>query len=104
MEVQNFVHTHIPHIEFQALKYYNGSLILIKRNRLLVYCIFLFERCWLISFLINVWFYILGGFSGHIGHDPHLLYTLYAVQILVIEDAIDAVNMDKIVECKKITS
>jgi hypothetical protein len=25
------------------------------------------------------------------------------VQILVIEDALDAVNVDKIVECKKIT-
>ncbi|RGB39728.1 terpenoid cyclases/protein prenyltransferase alpha-alpha toroid [Rhizophagus diaphanus] len=39
-----------------------------------------------------------GGFGGHIGHDPHLTYTLYAVQILVIEDALDAVNVDKIVE------
>ncbi|CAG8505376.1 3025_t:CDS:2 [Racocetra fulgida] len=32
------------------------------------------------------------------GHDPHLLYTLYAVQILVIEDSLDAVNVEKIVE------
>ena len=39
-----------------------------------------------------------GGFSGHVNHDPHLLYTLYAVQILLIEDAIDAVDVDKIVE------
>ncbi|CAG8707517.1 6632_t:CDS:2, partial [Cetraspora pellucida] len=39
-----------------------------------------------------------GGFGGHIGHDPHLLYTLYAVQILVIEDSLDAVNVEKIVE------
>nr|CAG8434237.1 3394_t:CDS:2 [Entrophospora candida] len=39
-----------------------------------------------------------GGFGGHIGHDPHLLYTLYAVQILVIEDSLESVNVDKIVE------
>ncbi|CAG8488826.1 9390_t:CDS:2 [Dentiscutata erythropus] len=39
-----------------------------------------------------------GGFGGHVGHDPHLLYTLYAVQILVIEDSLDAVNVEKIVE------
>ncbi|CAG8587542.1 4640_t:CDS:2 [Paraglomus occultum] len=39
-----------------------------------------------------------GGFGGHVNHDPHLLYTLYAVQILLIEDAIDAVDVGKIVE------
>ncbi|RHZ46932.1 hypothetical protein Glove_603g3 [Diversispora epigaea] len=42
-----------------------------------------------------------GGFSGHIGHDPHLTHTLYAVQILVIEDALDSVNTEKIVEYVK---
>ncbi|CAG8518352.1 4481_t:CDS:2 [Ambispora gerdemannii] len=39
-----------------------------------------------------------GGFGAHLRHDPHILYTLYAVQILVIEDAIDAVDIEKIVE------
>ncbi|RIB05542.1 terpenoid cyclases/protein prenyltransferase alpha-alpha toroid [Gigaspora rosea] len=39
-----------------------------------------------------------GGFGGHIGHDPHLLYTHYAVLILQIEDSLDAVNVEKIVE------
>ncbi|CAG8842484.1 27078_t:CDS:2, partial [Gigaspora margarita] len=38
------------------------------------------------------------GFGGHIGHDPHLLYTHYAVLILQIEDSLDAVNVEKIVE------
>ncbi|CAG8642892.1 9280_t:CDS:1, partial [Paraglomus occultum] len=33
-----------------------------------------------------------------VNHDPHLLYILYAVQILLIEDAIDAVDVGKIVE------
>ncbi|CAG8435033.1 7269_t:CDS:2 [Diversispora eburnea] len=41
------------------------------------------------------------GFGGHIGHDPHLTHTLYAVQILVIEDALDSVNTEKIIEYVK---
>ncbi|XP_071495765.1 geranylgeranyl transferase type-2 subunit beta-like [Diadema antillarum] len=39
-----------------------------------------------------------GGFGASIGHDPHLLYTLSAVQILAIHDAFDAVDTAKIVE------
>lgn len=40
-----------------------------------------------------------GGISASIGHDPHILYTLSAVQILTIYDAIDKniVNTNKIV-------
>ena len=30
-----------------------------------------------------------GGFGGNVGHDPHMLYTLSAVQILVLFDALD---------------
>ncbi|KAF3926496.1 hypothetical protein AA313_de0208759 [Arthrobotrys entomopaga] len=33
-----------------------------------------------------------GGFGAHPGHDPHLLYTLSAIQILAMVDALDAVN------------
>ncbi|KAF9158083.1 Geranylgeranyl transferase type-2 subunit beta 1 [Actinomortierella ambigua] len=39
-----------------------------------------------------------GGFGGHIGHDPHLLSTLSAVQVLLMLDRLDAVNVDKIVD------
>ncbi|CAG8626148.1 5443_t:CDS:2, partial [Scutellospora calospora] len=39
-----------------------------------------------------------GGFGGHIGHDPHISYTLYAVQILITEDSLEAANVEKIVE------
>ncbi|KAK9235638.1 terpenoid cyclases/protein prenyltransferase alpha-alpha toroid [Lipomyces kononenkoae] len=35
-----------------------------------------------------------GGFGAHPGHDPHLLYTLYAIQILFIQDALDVVDAD----------
>lgn len=39
-----------------------------------------------------------GGIGASLAHDPHLLYTLSAVQILTIYDAIDAINVDKAVE------
>jgi len=37
-----------------------------------------------------------GGFGAHPGHDPHILNTVSAVQILAIEDALDEVDIDKI--------
>ncbi|KAJ3286013.1 hypothetical protein HDU79_006882 [Rhizoclosmatium sp. JEL0117] len=37
-----------------------------------------------------------GAFGGHIGHDPHLLYTLSAVQILATLDALDRIDADQI--------
>ncbi|RKP38381.1 terpenoid cyclases/protein prenyltransferase alpha-alpha toroid [Dimargaris cristalligena] len=33
-----------------------------------------------------------GGFGGHPDHDPHLLYTLSAIQILLMYDAMDHIN------------
>lgn len=39
-----------------------------------------------------------GGFSPSIGHDAHLLYTLSAVQILVILEALDKVDVEAIVK------
>lgn len=41
-----------------------------------------------------------GGFGGHVGHDPHMIYTLSAIQILITLDALDAINVDKAVGCK----
>ncbi|XP_035721467.1 geranylgeranyl transferase type-2 subunit beta-like isoform X2 [Vespa mandarinia] len=42
-----------------------------------------------------------GGISASIQHDPHLLYTLSAVQILCLYDALDVVDKDKIVKYVK---
>lgn len=36
-----------------------------------------------------------GGFGGSIGHDAHLLYTLSAIQVLAILDALDKVDRDR---------
>ncbi|XP_048137853.1 geranylgeranyl transferase type-2 subunit beta 1-like isoform X3 [Rhodamnia argentea] len=43
-----------------------------------------------------------GGFGGNIGHDPHLLYTLSAVQVLALFDMLDVLDIDKMSHhCKK---
>ncbi|NXS45878.1 PGTB2 transferase, partial [Balaeniceps rex] len=39
-----------------------------------------------------------GGISASMGHDPHLLYTLSAVQILILYDSLHVVDVNKIVE------
>ncbi|KAK9459141.1 terpenoid cyclases/protein prenyltransferase alpha-alpha toroid [Lipomyces oligophaga] len=35
-----------------------------------------------------------GGFGASPGHDPHILYTLSAIQILLIQDALDRIDAD----------
>lgn len=44
-----------------------------------------------------------GGFRADKDHDTHLSNTLYAIQILVTLDALDNINLDKAIECKRIT-
>ncbi|XP_036842653.1 geranylgeranyl transferase type-2 subunit beta isoform X1 [Oncorhynchus mykiss] len=39
-----------------------------------------------------------GGVSASIGHDPHVLYTLSAVQILSLYDNVNVLDVDKVVE------
>lgn len=38
-----------------------------------------------------------GGFAGNVGHDPHLLYTLSAVQVLCLFDALSVLDVPKVV-------
>lgn len=40
-----------------------------------------------------------GGFGGHTHHDPHILYTLSAIQVLVTYDALDAIDVEAVVQC-----
>jgi geranylgeranyl transferase type-2 subunit beta len=40
-----------------------------------------------------------GGFGGSERNDPHLLYTLSALQILAIYNRLDLIDSDKIAEC-----
>ncbi|KXS12875.1 terpenoid cyclases/Protein prenyltransferase [Gonapodya prolifera JEL478] len=39
-----------------------------------------------------------GGFGGSREHDPHMLYTLSALQILAVVDALDAVDREKVMQ------
>lgn len=39
-----------------------------------------------------------GGFGASVGHDPHILYTLSAIQILTMYDEIDIIDVEKAVE------
>jgi len=38
-----------------------------------------------------------GGYGGNVEHDPHMLYTLSAVQILVLFDALEQLDEEKTV-------
>ena len=37
-----------------------------------------------------------GGFGGNLNHDPHILYTLSAIQLLVLFDALPRLEADKV--------
>ncbi|KAK6161525.1 hypothetical protein DH2020_004906 [Rehmannia glutinosa] len=37
-----------------------------------------------------------GGFGGNVGHDPHMLYTLSAIQVLALFDKIDVLDVEKV--------
>ncbi|KAK8451452.1 hypothetical protein SEVIR_6G214800v4 [Setaria viridis] len=39
-----------------------------------------------------------GGFGGNVGHDPHVLYTLSAVQVLCLFDRLDVLDVDKVAD------
>lgn len=39
-----------------------------------------------------------GGFGASLNHDPHLLHTLSAIQILILYDCTETINIDKTVE------
>lgn len=41
-----------------------------------------------------------GTFGAHPGHDGHILGTLSAIQILVIQDAVHLIQVDRVVACK----
>lgn len=40
-----------------------------------------------------------GGFGGNVDHDPHLLFTLSAIQILKLFGALDRLDVPVTVEC-----
>lgn len=55
----------------------------------------LFLCCTLI--MSCVW--LTGGFGGHVDQDAHILYTLSALQVLVMYDALNRVDVDAVSRC-----
>lgn len=47
--------------------------------------------------LSGVW--LSGGFGGHVDQDAHILYTLSALQVLVMYDALNRVDIDAVSRC-----
>ncbi|KAJ3192720.1 hypothetical protein HK101_006084 [Irineochytrium annulatum] len=41
--------------------------------------------------------YAQGSFGGHVDHDGHIIYTLSAIQVLAMYDALDRIDTDKVV-------
>jgi geranylgeranyl transferase type-2 subunit beta len=42
-----------------------------------------------------------GGFGGHPDHDPHILFTLSAIQVLITFDSLSSVDTTQIMNCNK---
>jgi len=49
------------------------------------------------DFVMSCWDDEAGGFGAHPDHDAHLLSTLSAIQILIMQDALDRLNVDRVV-------
>lgn len=60
---------------------------------------FLEEKQEIFDFITNCQDQECGGISASIGHDPHILYTLSAIQILTLYDAVkdNIINVEKVV-------
>ncbi|KAF9481472.1 rab geranylgeranyltransferase [Pholiota conissans] len=52
----------------------------------------------MIAFVMSCWDDEAGGFGAHPDHDAHLLSTTSAIQILVMQDALDRLDIDRVVK------
>ncbi|KAG2002567.1 rab geranylgeranyltransferase, variant 3 [Coprinopsis cinerea AmutBmut pab1-1] len=52
----------------------------------------------MIDFVMSCWDEEQGAFGAHPDHDAHLLSTLSAIQILIMQDALDRVDVDRVVK------
>ena len=50
--------------------------------------------------ILRILTHMKGAFGAHPDHDAHILSTLSAIQILIIHDALDKVNIPRVVNCK----
>ncbi|KAF8447639.1 rab geranylgeranyltransferase [Boletus edulis BED1] len=57
------------------------------------------DREEMIEYVMSCWDEEAGGFGAHPDHDAHILSTLSAIQILVTQDALDRLDVDRVVGC-----
>ncbi|KAF8066736.1 terpenoid cyclases/protein prenyltransferase alpha-alpha toroid [Lyophyllum atratum] len=57
-----------------------------------------FDRDETIDFVMSCWDDEAGAFGAHPDHDAHMLSTLSAIQILVMHDALDRMNIPRVVQ------
>ncbi|KAG6371798.1 rab geranylgeranyltransferase [Boletus reticuloceps] len=55
------------------------------------------DREEMIEYVMSCWDEEAGGFGAHPDHDAHILSTLSAIQILVTQDALDRLDVDRVV-------
>ncbi|KAH7886478.1 rab geranylgeranyltransferase [Phlebopus sp. FC_14] len=56
------------------------------------------DRNEMIDFVMSCWDDEAGGFGAHPDHDAHILSTLSAIQILIMQDALDRLDVDRVVK------
>ncbi|KAF7427896.1 hypothetical protein PC9H_007113 [Pleurotus ostreatus] len=56
------------------------------------------DRDEMIEFVMSCWDEEAGAFGAHPNHDAHILATLSAIQILVMQDALDRLDVPKVVK------
>ncbi|KAK7470636.1 Rab geranylgeranyltransferase [Stygiomarasmius scandens] len=56
------------------------------------------DRQEMIDYVMSCWDEEAGSFGAHPDHDAHILSTLSAVQILIMQDALDRVDIDRVVK------
>ncbi|KIM55686.1 hypothetical protein SCLCIDRAFT_1220968 [Scleroderma citrinum Foug A] len=56
------------------------------------------DRDQMVTFVMSCWDDEAGAFGAHPDHDAHILSTLSAVQILIMQDALDRADIDRIVK------
>ncbi|KAI6103827.1 rab geranylgeranyltransferase [Pisolithus croceorrhizus] len=56
------------------------------------------DREEMIEFVMSCWDEEAGGFGAHPDHDAHILSTLSAIQILIMQDALDRLDVDRVVK------
>ncbi|KAE9410527.1 rab geranylgeranyltransferase [Gymnopus androsaceus JB14] len=56
------------------------------------------DRDEMVEYVMSCWDEEAGGFGAHPDHDAHILSTLSAIQILLTQDAIDRLDIDRVVK------